>query len=253
MRKGFWGCLAGLLLLSATAARADLPEGYQLTLLTENFPPYNFSVDGKNFARDADLKGIAVDMVREMCQRAGIPYNLTLRFPWERIYGMALDQPDHGVFVTARLPEREALFKWVGPIGPDDWVLLGRPDSHLQLRNLDEVRKQQLKIGAYQGDAIAESLLKQGFTPELALRDQENVQRLLKGQIDVWATGDPAGRYLARQENVSGLKTLLRFNTGELFLALNKQTPDEVVQKLQKALDELRQTGEVQRIFNRYL
>lgn len=252
MRKGFWACLAGLLLVS-TAVRAEIPADYQLTLLTENFPPYNFAADGKNFARDSDLKGIAVEMVREMCQRAAIPYNLTLRFPWERIYGMALDQPDHGVFVTARLPEREALFKWVGPIGPDDWVLLGRADSHLQLRSLDDVRAQQLKIGAYKGDAIAESLAQQGFQPDLALRDQENVQRLLKGQIDVWATGDPAGRYLARQQNVTGLKTLLRFNTGELFLALNKQTPDEVVQKLQKALDEMRQTGAVQAIFNRYL
>lgn len=252
MRKGFWACLAGLLLVS-TAVRAEIPADYQLTLLTENFPPYNFAADGKNFARDSDLKGIAVEMVREMCQRAAIPYNLTLRFPWERLYGMALDQPDHGVFVTARLPEREALFKWVGPIGPDDWVLLGRADSHLQLRSLDDVRTQQLKIGAYKGDAIAESLAQQGFQPDLALRDQENVQRLLKGQIDVWATGDPAGRYLARQENVTGLKTLLRFNTGELFLALNKQTPDEVVQKLQKALDEMRQTGAVQAIFNRYL
>ena len=46
---------------------------------------------------------------------------------------------------------------------------------------------------------------------------------------------------------------LLRFNSGELFLALNKQTPDEVVQKLQKALDEMRQSGAVQTIFNRYL
>ena len=82
MRKGIWVCLAGLLLVSTTAVRAELPAGYQLTLLTENFPPYNFSVDGKNFAREGELKGIAVDMVREMCQRAGISYNLTLRFPW---------------------------------------------------------------------------------------------------------------------------------------------------------------------------
>jgi len=252
VRKGFWAGVFGLL-LATTAAKAELPAGYQLTLLTENFPPYNFAADGKNFAREAGLKGIAVDLVRAMCQRAGIPYSMTLRFPWERIYGTALSQADSGVFVTARLPEREALFKWVGPLGPDDWVLLGRPDSHLQLRSLEDARKQKLRIGAYKGDAIAESLAEQGFEPDLALRDQENVQRLLQGEIDVWATGDPTGRYLARQQNVTGLKTLLRFHNGELFLALNKQTPDEVVQKLQQALDELRQGGEVQSIFNRYL
>ena len=67
------------------------------------------------------------------------------------------------------------------------------------------------------------------------------------------ATGDPAGRYLARQEGVNDLKTVLRFNSAELYLALNKDVPDDVVARLQKALDELRKEGEVDAIMARYL
>lgn len=74
---------------------------------------------------------------------------------------MALEQPNYGVFVTARLPEREELFKWVGPIGPDDWVLLARGDSPINLTSLDQAR--QYNIGAYKGDAIAEHLDGQGL------------------------------------------------------------------------------------------
>jgi hypothetical protein len=143
----------------------------------------------------------------------------------------------------ARLPDREKLFKWVGPIGPDDWIMLAKADSKITLETLDDARK--YKIGAYKGDAIAETLTKQGLKPVVVLRDQDNAKKLVSGQIDLWATGDPAGRYLARQEGVNGLKTVLRFNSAELYLALNKDVPDETVAKLQAALDQLRKEGVV--------
>lgn len=75
----------------------------------------------------------------------------------------------------------------------------------------------------------------------------------MDGQIDLWATGDPAGRYLARQVGVTQLKTVLRFNSAQLYLALNKDVPDEVVAKLQAALEQLRGEGGVDQIMARYL
>ncbi|MFI8480366.1 substrate-binding periplasmic protein [Pseudomonas sp. NPDC078700] len=242
---------AGALLLMSGVVRAEIDESYRMVLLTENFPPYNMAINGKNFAQEDNLDGIAVDIVREMFKRAGIQYSLTLRFPWDRIYKLALEKPNYGVFVTARLPEREKLFKWVGPIGPDDWVLLGRGDSTITVKNLEEAK--QYKIGAYKGDAIAEHLEKQGLSPVTALRDQLNASKLMSGQIDLWATGDPAGRYLAKQEGISGLKTILRFDTAELYLALNNEVPDEVVQKLQAELDKMRKEGFVDDTLNSYL
>jgi polar amino acid transport system substrate-binding protein len=238
---------ASLMLGVATAHAA--PE--KVELLTENFPPYNMAADGKNFARNENIHGIATDIIREMFQRAGIDYSLTLRFPWERIYKMALETPGYGVFVTARLAEREELFKWVGPIGPDDWVLLARGDSTIDVNSLEEARK--YRIGAYKGDAIGEHLLAQGLEPSLALRDQANVEKLQSGAIDLWATGDPAGRFLAKQQGVSGLKRVLRFDSAELYLALNKQIPDETVKKLQAALDQMRADGAIDAINGRYL
>lgn len=238
-------------LFSGSAVRAEVPAGYSMVLLTENFPPYNMASNDKNFAQEDNIRGIATELVREMYRRAGIPYSMTLRFPWDRIYKLALNNPGYGVFVTARLPEREQAFKWVGPLGPDDWIMLARADSPITLENLDQARP--YRIGAYKGDAIAESLAERDMRPILALRDQDNARKLLHGQIDLWATGDPAGRYLARLEGISGLKTVLRFNSAELFLALNKETPQEVVERLQRALDDMRREGVVDRVFAKYL
>jgi polar amino acid transport system substrate-binding protein len=243
--------LASAALLFISGAHAAESPDTDLVLLTENFPPYNMAKNGKNFAQDENINGIAVDIVREMFKRADITYSLTLRFPWERIYKLALEKPGYGVFVMARLPDREKLFKWVGPLGPDDWIMLAKADSKITLETLDDARK--YKIGAYKGDAIAETLAKQGLNPIVVLRDQDNAKKLVSGQIDLWATGDPAGRYLARQEGVTGLKTLLRFSSAELYLALNKDVPDEAVAKLQAALDQMRKDGVVEEIMARYL
>ena len=243
--------LASASVLLVNGAHAAESPDTDLVLLTENFPPYNMAKNGKNFAQDENINGIAVDIVREMFKRADITYSLTLRFPWERIYKLTLEKPGYGVFVMARLPDREKLFKWVGPIGPDDWIMLARADSRITLETLDQARK--YKIGAYKGDAIAETLAKQGLKPVVVLRDQDNARKLVNGQIDLWATGDPAGRYLARQDGVTGLKTGLRFNSAELYLALNKNVPDDAVAKLQAALDQMRKDGVVDEIMARYL
>lgn len=249
MLKRMLMLLGSTLVVLTGSVRAELSE--PVVLLTENFPPYNMATNGKNFAHDENIEGIAADVVREMFKRAEVPYDLTLRFPWDRIYKLALEKPGYGVFVAARLPEREQLFKWVGPIGPDDWVMLAKGDSDVKLDSLEQAS--QYRIGAYKGDAISEYLSEHGVAHSTSLRDQENARKLMAGQIDLWATGDPAGRYLARQEGVSGLKVVLRFNSAELYLALNRETSDELVKRLQAALEQMRAEGVLDEIQRNYM
>lgn len=82
MWKRLWLAVAGALLVMTSAARAEIDPNYSVVLLTENFPPYNMASNGKNFAQEDGITGIAADVVREMFKRAGISYSLTLRFPW---------------------------------------------------------------------------------------------------------------------------------------------------------------------------
>lgn len=244
------GLLFGLA-MAACAARAELPEDYKVVLLTENFPPFNMAVDDKNFARDDGIDGISADIVREMFKRAGVKYSLTLRFPWDRLYRLTLEKPNYALFSTTFTPEREPLFKWVGPLAKTGWVLLSAPGNTISVATLKDAA--QYTIGAYKNDAVSQHLESQGMSPINALRDQQNIAKLMDGKIDLWATTDPVGRYLAKQEGVTGLNTVLRFNEAELYLALNKDTPDEVVERLQKALDELRKEGFVDDMTNSYL
>ena len=228
-------------LLFSTLSQAALPPDYKMVLLTENFPPFNMAEHGKNFARDAQIRGVSADTVREMFKRAGIDYSLTLRFPWDRIYQQTMTTANHGLFSTSMSEARKPLFKWVGPIAEYQSVLVGRKGSYPQLSTLEQAKA--YRIGAYQSAAVSQHLERLGFTPQNALRDQENIRKLQRGQIDLWATSDPVWRVYAKEQGVDDLQTVLSFETSQLYLALNKDTPDEVVERLQAALEQMRSEG----------
>ncbi|WP_341782255.1 substrate-binding periplasmic protein [Ectopseudomonas mendocina] len=228
----------------------NLARAEQLVLLTENLPPFNMSASGNNFARDDHVTGISADIMRAVCERAEVDCQLILRFPWQRVYQQTLDDVGYGLFSTARTAEREKLFKWVGPIASNDWVLFAKGGSSIQLASLDDARR--YRIGGYKDDAKTQFLLDKGFEVQTALRDNENVHKLDRGQIDLWVTSGQAGRFVARQEGLPNLKVVQHLHAADLYLALNLQTPDELVQKLQKALDSLRAEGVLKAIEARY-
>ncbi|WPC05225.1 transporter substrate-binding domain-containing protein [Pseudomonas benzenivorans] len=240
MRRHAPLCLLLGLLLS-TLAHAELPRDYRVVLLTENFPPFNMAANDKNFARDANIRGISADIVREMFRRADIRYSLTLRFPWDRIYKQAMTTPNHGLFSTSLSEARKPLFRWVGPIAQYQSVLVGLEHGGPRPATLEQAKA--YRIGAYQSAAVSQYLERLGFAPLNALRDQENIRKLQRGQIDLWATSDPVWRHYAKQQGASGLRTALSFETSQLYLALNKNTPDEVVERLQAALEQMRAEG----------
>ncbi|WP_068827439.1 substrate-binding periplasmic protein [Pseudomonas sp. BMS12] len=237
--------LAALLLAGISIARAD-----SLVLLTENLPPFNMALNGGNFARDEGVGGISSDSLRLVCQRAGVECQQILRFPWQRVYDQALAEPGYGLFSVARTVEREGLFKWVGPIASEDWVLLARADSPLVLASLEDARK--YRLGGYQGDAPSQKLVDGGLEVQLSLYDRENPERLAKGQIDLWVTSAVAGQYLARQQGYKDFRVALTFGRGDLYLALNKETPDALVERLRQALEQLRSEGALEAVAQKY-
>jgi len=208
------------------------------------------SVAGTNYARDDGVTGISSDILPAVCERAQVQCQLILRFPWQRVYQQTLDDAGYGLFSTARTAEREGLFKWVGPIASNEWVLFSKGDSSIQLNSLDDARR--YRIGGYKGDAKTQFLLDRGLEVQTALRDSENVKKLERGQIDLWMTSNQAGRFVARQKGLEDLRVVQNRHTADLYLALNLQTPDELVQKLQNALDSLRAEGALRSIEARY-
>ena len=235
------------LMLGTTLVQAS---SERLTLLTESYPPFNMSIDDRNFARGDGIDGISTDIVREVMRRADMEYSLTLRFPWSRVFNMARDRKNFGVFSTVRSAERERLFKWVGPLVADDFVAFTLPGSSVKVNSVNDLKN--YRVGAYKGDYVAEMLRERNIPVIEALQDNSNATKLVDGRIDLWVSGSTSGPYAADQVGVRGLQQVFTIENQGLYLALNKSTPDDVVTKLQAALDTMRSDGTLEEIHNRY-
>ncbi len=238
--------------VSSTPVAESKPMVY---LLTENYPPFNYSPRGKGFrsyAPEQAIRGLGTETVQQMFKRAEIDYTMTLRFPWEKIYNQTLETPGYGLFSTTRTAAREDLFKWVGPIGNTRIVLAVKGDSPIQsFTSMEEAK--QYTIGTYRGDVVDQQLREKGFTTDdKPLADTENVKRLMNGDIQVWGASFPVGQFIAKQMGVTNLRVVYDFGGQELHLAFNKQTPDHIIQKLQASLDEMKADGTYDNIVSKY-
>lgn len=244
--------IKGLLTAGIVVVLFSIPvvQAAKLQLLTENFPPVNMSKSGKNFAKGDSVVGISTEIVKLMCSKAGVDCVITLKFPWDRIYKSALELNGYGLFSVTRTPERESSFKWVGPLTEIKWVIFKLASSPISVSSLDDLKS--LRVGGYKGDAITNFLVSKGVSVNEALQDQQNVSRLAKDQIDVWATASLSGIYMAKQEGVTGLKEAFVMKTDPLWLALNKETDDGTVSKLSNALAEIKSSPQYTAIHEKY-
>ncbi len=231
--------LLTLALVAHTAAAAAAP----LTIVTEDYPPFNMPKAGSQ-----EIVGISSDLLQAAFKKAGIAYSVAL-FPWARAYDMAQKDPNTCVYSTTRTPEREPLFKWAGPLVHNDWVLFGRADSP-HLTSLADVKP--YTVGGYQGDALTLYLQSQGVRMDVANADRLNPRKLAANRIDFWAAGAILGPYVAAREGVKGLVPALKIKETEMYLACNKAVPDDVVGKINGALKQLAADGTAAAIARKY-
>ncbi|WP_035375293.1 substrate-binding periplasmic protein [Pseudoduganella violaceinigra] len=223
------------LLLAATAFALPLAaQAGALQLFTEYTPP-DIMRDG------ARIYGISPDKVKEIMSRAGIAYTIEI-MAWRRAYELALRTPDSCVFSTSRTPERETLFKWVGPLREVDWTLYGLANSSFRLDTLDDAKK--LRIGGYSGDVRAQYLLDRGFMVDAAPDNFSNPRKLIGKRIDLWVTSHQLANGVLSQEGLVGkIVPLLTFHTSRAYLACNKAVPDEQITAMSAAMADIVKDG----------
>lgn len=194
--------------------------------------------------------GIATDKVRAAFERAGLGYTIEL-LPWKRAYAAARRRPDACVYSTTRTPERDPLFKWVGPTDSAEWVMMARADRRIVLRTLEDARP--YRIGTYHGDARDGYLRARGFRVDAAPNDLTNPKKLLLGRIDLWAAALRAGSPVLQQNGWNGrVVPVLVFNRLDVFLACNRAVPDELIGRLNDAFVNLEREGTLRRIERAY-
>ncbi len=226
------GLLAIVALLPSTLLAAPEP----LDLTTEELSPFNMK-------SGEAVTGLSTDLLRAAFARAGLPMEVHL-YPWLRSYQSALDKPNGCVYSTTRIPEREASFKWVGPLVRDDWVVYVLRDSKIRIGSVQDLKR--YKTASAQGDALSTYLQGLGLAPEFTPTHGQ-LQMLESGRIDFWATTQARAVYFSRLDHVE-LKPVLTLRKAEMYLACNRQVPDQTIDVLNRTLKEMEQDGTVDRL-----
>ncbi|HYD81196.1 MAG TPA: transporter substrate-binding domain-containing protein [Paucimonas sp.] len=235
--------LAGLHALLLAAAAVFVPAR-ALDVTTEENAPFNYLDSQQRIA------GISTEIVLELGRRAGIPMKIQLT-PWARAYQLAINMPDTCVYSTARLPERETLFKWIGPISTNKWALFARGDFNQRIDTLDDARK--YRIGGVVMDAKVTYLKSLGFaTIDPVNDDTLNVAKLLAGRIDLWVAGLYKGKELIGQSGAKNIKPVFVVREVEYYLACSQKTSDAIVNALAAELQVLQKEGFLKAVAERY-
>lgn len=234
--------IGGVLAAACAIAHASA-ESPRLHLMTESSPPVSMLEGGR-------VIGSGTEKVLEMMARTATDYTIEL-LPWRRAYTFVQQRADACLYSTTRTPEREKLFKWIGPTDEGEWVLLGRADRTYNLHTLEDART--LRIGTYNGDARDDYLRTRGFHVDPAPHDMVNARKLLAGRIDVWAAGMKRGTTQLQRDGWGGkIVPVLTFNRIGVYLACNSAVPTELVERMNAALEAMGRDGTTRRIDRKY-
>jgi polar amino acid transport system substrate-binding protein len=238
-----YGWLYALLLGSLCLVAQAQP----LHLYTEEYPPINFSQDGH-------ATGLATEVVREIMQRTGqaVPINVV---PWARGYQQALTRANTGLFVTMRTPEREPLFKWVGPLTRNVISFYSLTSSYLSLSNLEQARHFD-EIAVARGWHSHQRLLAAGFTNLVPVTGPAQMVSMLKrGRVKLIVLDNLSLNTLLTQGEIQANEVQRQFTLthSDSYIAFSQGTDDALIQRWQRELDGMKADGSFAAIYHKWL
>jgi polar amino acid transport system substrate-binding protein len=236
-----------LFLGSSAVFAANFPE---LKIMTEDYAPFNFEKDGK-------VQGIAVDLMVEMLKKVGSSQtrdDIKL-LPWARGLKDLGTKPNAVLFSTTRTKERENLYKWVCPINTLITEVIALKSKNIKITSNQDFGK--YKVGCVLDDVGQDLIIAAGVPIEKLDRTSSyktNVKKLNAGRLDLYVSSMESVRLYAEKIGVDPDKFESVYILDESYLcyAFNKAVSDDVINQLQKALDELIEDGTFDKIKKKY-
>jgi polar amino acid transport system substrate-binding protein len=234
-----------LALASVTIAASDVVTPKSLDTysgMTEDFPPFNYSENGK-------VVGYSTEVLELAFAKAGLKTSFTL-WPWLRAYNQAKGTPAHYVFSTSRSVEREKLFKWVGPITRDRVYLMVLKDSPIkEVSDFKALKK--YSVSGQVGDQPVVFLQQNGFDVFISADEEGRMKMFKDKKIDMDIMTAASQETYEKNWNLQYRRIAFLYDT-EYWAAFNLATPDSVITKLNKAITELRTNGTLDKLATKY-
>lgn len=233
-------------LLSLLLSLSFQLHAHELLLYTEEWPPLNFT-------RDNQLTGYSVELVQALSQLTGDRVRIE-SVPWTRGYALAQQQANTGLFSVGRIAERESLFQWVGPFVSSQNRFYTLKGSPLKINSLADARQHKLVMPRLWYSL--QYLQSQGFDDIYTVTSPEIMMNMFRnGRSDLLAASDVTLPDVLALADLTPDDVVPQFSFMEhsSYLVFSPATDAKVVQRWQKAFEQLRRDGTVARLQSRWL
>lgn len=219
--------------LAVLACSAPAPTT-KLRVLTEENPPYNYT-DEKGA-----VVGQSTEVVRAIMNKLGQNINIEV-VPWEQAYELLQKESGVALYSTARSPERENMFLWVGPIGHTEKYLYAKKGSGIKINSLDDIKNVKA-IAGVKNEAGVQNLIDQGGKFIYTATIPEGLKKLMDGSADLWLGPKSDISVAAKKAGINPytIEPVFLVHKLDLYIAFNKDTLPTIVQQWQQAFDSLK-------------
>lgn len=208
------------------------------TVYTEDLPPYNFLKEG-------EVVGSSTQLLKELLARTGhdIDQETIKLVPWARGYHEVKNNKNTIIYSMVRTPERENLFKWVGPINKLVVGLVAK--KSLMAKNLTPNSLKNYTIGVMHDTAAESMLLQLGIKTtdlERFSNPQSQLKKLNDGRIDMVAFGVDGLYFMLKEAgcNPEDYETVYVLKEADLYFAFNNQTDDDIINQFNQVLKSIK-------------
>jgi polar amino acid transport system substrate-binding protein len=213
-----------------------------IQFLTEEFPPYNYTKGG-------EITGSATAVVRALAATLDEPISIQV-LPWHRAMEETATGPDKMLFVGARTPEREARFKWIGPILKTDMILLAHKGQAQAITFLKALDTANILVQE-QGPCHERLVELRARNIETAMDEMTNARKFIAGRSPLWCgSPDVLGAMLERTgSRIEHYETKFTVGTIEGYILASPDISDAVIARWQNALDKMAASGTLATIY----
>lgn len=226
---------------------SGLESKQALQIIIQESPPFSFTQNG-------ELTGFVAEIVKEIMKRQNITQDIEI-LPFKRGYDIVLKEPMTVLCGMTRTPEREALFKWVGPVAQVKTGFYVKKGNGVAITSLDDAKALK-HVGVTLGYYTEQYLKNEGFSNiDATAYPEDMLEKLILGRSNAILTDNIAINGLLQTGDTESedLEMVYEVMSRKSYLAFSLETPDAIVEAWQKALDDAFADGTVQAIYEKWL
>ena len=197
-------------------------------------------------------KGPTIEILNAILTEAQLKADVNF-MPWARAFATAKNNPNTLILSMIRTPDREADFHWLIKVSQLARVFISlksKPENYVD--NIDDAKKKLIAV--ILGSAAHKELLSNGFSEQENLYIVSNNEQItnlfVTGRVDlVYDDPNNVSNYLANNGEADvalNFKKITKENQRVSYIALNKNTDQTLVSRLQQAVQKFEKTAQYQ-------